>query len=131
MPRFPNYRVAFAARGFLGELEPCFFRCHEKDLPAWASPHAQSRAPRSSFAQVRFIVCELVLALAHMHSHRIVYRDLKPANVLIDEDGHVRMVDMGMASRLDPDGRRARTPSAPILVLFASPLVRCDAVALY
>jgi len=57
--------------------------------------------------EVRFIICELVLALAHMHSKQIVYRDLKPANVLIDEDGHLRMVDMGMASRLDPEtGRR-------------------------
>jgi len=58
-------------------------------------------------AGVRFMVAQLALALAHMHSKQMLYRDLKPANVLIDEDGHLRVVDMGMATKLDPDtGRR-------------------------
>mmetsp|Transcript_14049 Transcript_14049/g.42850 ORF Transcript_14049/g.42850 Transcript_14049/m.42850 type:complete len:702 (+) Transcript_14049:171-2276(+) len=57
--------------------------------------------------EVRFMTAQLVLALAHMHARSIVYRDLKPANVLIDDAGHLRMVDMGMASRLDPEtGKR-------------------------
>jgi len=57
--------------------------------------------------QVRFCVAELACGLAHIHSHSIVYRDLKPANVLVDDGGHMRIVDMGMASRLDPEtGRR-------------------------
>jgi len=57
--------------------------------------------------QIRFIVAELVCGLAHIHARSIVYRDLKPANVLVDDCGHMRIVDMGMASRLDPDtGRR-------------------------
>jgi len=55
---------------------------------------------------VRFMAAELALALAHMHTRAIVYRDLKPANVLVDAEGHLRVVDMGMAAKLDPDGRR-------------------------
>jgi len=56
---------------------------------------------------VRFMVAELALALSHMHSKQMLYRDLKPANVLIDEHGHLRVVDMGMATKLDPEtGRR-------------------------
>merc|ERR1719446_1662101 len=57
--------------------------------------------------EVRFVLAELTCALAHMHARQIVYRDLKPANVLIDGGGHMRVVDMGMASTLDPEtGRR-------------------------
>jgi serine/threonine protein kinase len=57
--------------------------------------------------QVRFMVAQLALALSHMHAKQMLYRDLKPANVLIDEHGHLRVVDMGMATKLDPEtGRR-------------------------
>merc|ERR1719502_1482948 len=58
-------------------------------------------------ADVRFMAAELALGMAAMHARQILYRDLKPANVLIDEDGHMRLVDMGMATKLDPEtGRR-------------------------
>ena len=32
-----------------------------------------------------------------MHSRHVVYRDLKPANILLDEAGHVRISDLGLA----------------------------------
>ena len=43
------------------------------------------------------MVAELALALSHMHSKLILYRDLKPANVLIDAQGRVKLGDFGLA----------------------------------
>ena len=45
----------------------------------------------------RFICAELVLALGHIHSMDMVFRDLKPENVLFDMQGHVRLTDFGLA----------------------------------
>lgn len=39
----------------------------------------------------------LFVGLEHMHKRYIVYRDLKPANILLDEHGHVRISDLGLA----------------------------------
>lgn len=40
---------------------------------------------------------QVILGLDHMHRRFIVYRDLKPANILLDENGHVRISDLGLA----------------------------------
>lgn len=50
---------------------------------------------RLSEDRVRFYVAEIVLALSYLHQMGLMYRDLKPNNVLLNEDGHIQLVDLG------------------------------------
>ncbi|XP_011630610.1 LOW QUALITY PROTEIN: G protein-coupled receptor kinase 1 [Pogonomyrmex barbatus] len=47
--------------------------------------------------EMKFYATEVILGLEHMHCRYIVYRDLKPANILLDENGHVKISDLGLA----------------------------------
>ncbi|KAJ9075091.1 Serine/threonine-protein kinase Sgk2 [Entomophthora muscae] len=55
------------------------------------------REKRFTEERAKFYAAEILLALEYLHSKRIIYRDLKPENCLIDSTGHIRIVDFGMA----------------------------------
>jgi eukaryotic-like serine/threonine-protein kinase len=47
--------------------------------------------------QVRHILREAALALGHAHRRRVVHRDVKPANIMVDDDGRVVLTDFGIS----------------------------------
>ncbi|KAL0485158.1 glucocorticoid-regulated kinase [Acrasis kona] len=55
---------------------------------------------RFSESRVKFYAAELFLGIEHLHNQNIVFRDLKPENVLMDRNGHIMLTDFGLAKYL-------------------------------
>lgn len=63
--------------------------------------------PGFTEARAKFYSAEILLGLDHLHSNGIVYRDCKPENILLDDNGHVRISDLGLALEI-PEGEAVR-----------------------
>jgi pSer/pThr/pTyr-binding forkhead associated (FHA) protein len=88
---YPWYSMEFATGGDLaGRIEER--RGEHPDGPPWAEPGQRAEIIREFRA--------VAGAVAHLHSLGIVHRDLKPGNVLIMEDGELRLSDLGLVKDL-------------------------------
>lgn len=63
--------------------------------------------PGFEMVRARFYSAEVVCGLEHLHQQGIVYRDCKPENILLDDHGHVRISDLGLAVEI-PEGEMVR-----------------------
>ncbi|XP_051939754.1 ribosomal protein S6 kinase beta-2-like isoform X2 [Hippocampus zosterae] len=56
-----------------------------------------------------FYLGEIILALGHLHSNGIIYRDLKPENVMLNHQGHIKLTDFGLCKESIHDGSVTHT----------------------
>jgi len=68
-----------------------------------------SRTGRFSEGRTKFYSAELLLALGYLHSLNIIYRDLKPENVLLDAQGHAKITDFGLSKEGVEDNFSAKS----------------------
>ena len=54
-------------------------------------------------ATAMFYAANVLLALEHLHSRGLVYRDLKPENLLLDAQGYCKVADFGFAKKIGAD----------------------------
>jgi serine/threonine-protein kinase len=80
------------------------------------------RLDRGGFsdAEVHALAVELLSAIACVHGHSVLHRDIKTGNVLLDKDGHARLTDFGLA-RLEDASQITRSNEVVGTLRFLAP----------
>jgi len=59
--------------------------------------------------KARFYAAEIIVAINYLHINSCIYRDLKPENVLINKDGHIKLIDFGLSKICEGHPCKTRT----------------------
>ena len=49
----------------------------------------------------KFYIMQICLAIGYLHERKIIYRDIKPENILLDEDGYLALTDFGLSKLVE------------------------------
>ena len=58
------------------------------------------REKRFTDEKAKFYLIEIILAIEYLHNNNMIYRDLKPENLLLDKTGHIKLTDFGLSKIL-------------------------------
>ena len=59
--------------------------------------------------KTRFYIAELILVINFLHNNKIIYRDIKPENILLDAEGHIKLTDFGLSRLCSENNEKAFT----------------------
>jgi serum/glucocorticoid-regulated kinase 2 len=85
--------------------------------------HHLKKEGRFKEAKTRFYIAEITLAIEHLHNNHVIYRDLKPENVVLGTDGHIALTDFGLA-------KEWRVRDGPAMTFCGTPEYLAPEVAL-
>lgn len=105
------------------EFEASHFSCVVMEYCSGGDLHSiRHKQPQQRFSltSARFYAAEVLVALEYLHMLGIIYRDLKPENVLVRSDGHIMLTDFDLSLCSDsipaiesPDFSSVDPPSSP------------------
>lgn len=80
-------------------------------------------ATHATVAERLRLVRAICVAVQHAHAHTIIHRDIKPSNVLVTATGQIKLLDFGIAKRLDHDAddSATRTGERMLTPAYAAP----------
>ena len=81
-------------------------------------------------ATAMFYAANVLLALEHLHSRGLVYRDLKPENLLLDAQGYCKVADFGFAKKIGADKTYTICGTPDYQVSLPTALLSCFAFLL-
>jgi serine/threonine-protein kinase len=106
-------------------------RVHGEAIDRWCDAHRADLRPR-----VRMLA-EACDAIAYAHAHGVLHQDIKPSNLLVTDDGKVKLLDFGLSALLGPQGEAgfvrigvSSAYAAPEVFEGAPPSVAIDVYAL-
>ena len=87
---------AFETHNFVCFVFDCNYYCY-LDCSGGELFYHLKKIKRMNEENARFYFIEILYGLLYLHQQKIIYRDLKPENLLINYDGHIKIADFGLS----------------------------------
>jgi len=125
LPAHPNVLrclgVCYEPMGILTEF------CSHGSVDAFLKNHCKAA---NDVPQLMTMALDAAKGIAHLHEQHIVHRDIAARNLLVDDQGHIKVADFGLSRSLAADGKGrsccCTPPVHPLYeVLVCSPMCHC------